>query len=60
MKVTLKELFLFQTMQTDPNPSNYYFNRKTKKLNLIDFGGVHSYSLDFMDKYIDVIYSATL
>ncbi|KAL4499838.1 hypothetical protein ABPG72_015187 [Tetrahymena utriculariae] len=60
MKVTLKELFLFQTMQTDPNPSNYYFNRKTNKLNLIDFGGVHTYSLEFMDKYIDVIYSATI
>ncbi|EGR30031.1 hypothetical protein IMG5_144060 [Ichthyophthirius multifiliis] len=60
MKLTLRELFEFQTMQTDPNPSNFYFNRFYNKLNLIDFGGVHSYSDEFIEVYLNVIYNATI
>lgn len=42
-------------MQTDPNPSNYFFEREKNILNLIDFGGVHEYTVEFIDNYIEII-----
>jgi len=47
-------------MQTDPNPANFFFDSKNDKLNLIDFGACHSYSTEFMDKYIEIIKAATV
>ncbi|CAK94480.1 unnamed protein product (macronuclear) [Paramecium tetraurelia] len=60
MSLTLQELFKFRTMQTDPNPSNFYFDRHKNKLILLDFGAVHEYTKPFMDNYIGVIYAATI
>jgi len=34
----LSELFVFKTMQTDPNFANYQYNEETDKLVLLDFG----------------------
>lgn len=38
MELTLRELFEWRFMQTDPNPSNYAFRRETNQLVLMDFG----------------------
>lgn len=58
MFLTLQELFRFRVMQTDPNPSNFYFDRENNKLILLDFGAVHEYSKEFIDNYIAVIHGA--
>ena len=36
--ITLKQLFNFRYMQTDPNPANFFYDDKKDVLNLIDFG----------------------
>uniref|UniRef100_A0A0A9WTR4 Chaperone activity of bc1 complex-like, mitochondrial n=1 Tax=Lygus hesperus TaxID=30085 RepID=A0A0A9WTR4_LYGHE len=58
MHLCLKELFEFRVMQTDPNWSNFFYNKETKQLILLDFGATRSYSKEFMDQYIRVIKAA--
>ncbi|KAM3127939.1 hypothetical protein pb186bvf_019958 [Paramecium bursaria] len=58
MEVTLVELFKFRFMQSDPNPSNFYFNRKLNKLILLDFGAAHEYDKSFINDYIEIIHGA--
>lgn len=36
--ITLKQLFNFHYMQTDPNPANFFYNVEKDILYLIDFG----------------------
>ena len=38
LQLTLKELFQWRFMQTDPNWGNFLFDGKTGILHLIDFG----------------------
>ena len=38
MSLTLKELFDFQLMQTDPNFANYQYNKESEQIVLLDFG----------------------
>lgn len=59
MRLTLKELFEFRYMQTDPNWSNFFYNIDTKQLILLDFGACRTYEKAFMDKYIEVINAAS-
>lgn len=55
MELCLRELFQFRYMQTDPNWSNFFYNKDTKQLILLDFGATRAYSKEFMDNYIQVI-----
>ena len=48
LRLCLKEITEFKFMQTDPNWTNFLFNAKTHKLELLDFGA----SRDFPDKFI--------
>ncbi|XP_029156008.1 atypical kinase COQ8B, mitochondrial [Nylanderia fulva] len=59
MRLSLKELFEFRFMQTDPNWSNFFYNIDTKQLILLDFGACRTYEKAFMDKYIEVINAAS-
>ncbi|EZA61612.1 atypical kinase COQ8B, mitochondrial isoform X2 [Ooceraea biroi] len=59
MRLSLKELFEFRYMQTDPNWSNFFYNPSTNQLILLDFGACRSYEKAFMDKYIEVINAAS-
>jgi len=58
MKLCLKEVFVFKFMQTDPNWSNFFFNKEQKKLYLLDFGACRTFSDDFVREYFAVINSA--
>lgn len=58
MNITLKELFEWYYMQSDPNPSNFFYNAKQDKLHLIDFGACHFYRKEFMYDYTEVVYAA--
>ncbi|KAL0132178.1 hypothetical protein PUN28_000152 [Cardiocondyla obscurior] len=59
MRLSLKELFEFRYMQTDPNWSNFFYNLDKKQLILLDFGACRAYNKSFMDKYIEVINAAS-
>lgn len=58
LRLCLNELFVFKFMQTDPNWSNFFFNKYTNRIYLLDFGATRDYSNDFVDKYIRVIHAA--
>lgn len=51
MRLTLKELFVFNAMQTDPNWSNFLYDQATGKINLIDFGAAVEYPREFCVNY---------
>ncbi|XP_011689242.1 PREDICTED: aarF domain-containing protein kinase 4 isoform X2 [Wasmannia auropunctata] len=59
MRLSLKELFEFRYMQTDPNWSNFFYNLDTNQLILLDFGACRTYEKTFLDKYIEVINAAS-
>jgi predicted unusual protein kinase regulating ubiquinone biosynthesis (AarF/ABC1/UbiB family) len=42
IELTLRELFTFGAMQTDPNLANYRFIPKTRQIVLLDFGAVQA------------------
>lgn len=51
MRLTLKELFVLHTMQTDPNWSNFLYDAEAGKVNLIDFGASVEYPREFCVNY---------
>lgn len=55
LELTLKELFVFRFMQTDPNWSNFLYDTGTKMINLIDFGAAHEYPQRFVDDYLRMV-----
>jgi predicted unusual protein kinase regulating ubiquinone biosynthesis (AarF/ABC1/UbiB family) len=49
--LTLKELFVFGRMQTDPNFANYLYNRETQQIMLLDFGATRVIDPVVIDQY---------
>jgi predicted unusual protein kinase regulating ubiquinone biosynthesis (AarF/ABC1/UbiB family) len=49
--LTLRELFGFRLMQTDPNFANYRYQPESGRLVLLDFGATRELSPDFSAKY---------
>jgi aarF domain-containing kinase len=60
LELTLRELFEFKFMQTDPNPANFFYDHKNSRLNLIDFGAARSYEEDFVKNYMGIVHSAAI
>ena len=60
LELVLKELFEFNFMQTDPNWSNFLYNKETDQICLLDFGASREYSKTFIDAYIEVIHGAAI
>ncbi|GAA5911873.1 protein kinase COQ8 [Sporobolomyces salmoneus] len=58
LDLCLHELFRFRIMQTDPNWSNFLYNERTKKIELIDFGASQEYSEEFIETYGKLLTSA--
>ncbi|OZJ01725.1 hypothetical protein BZG36_05449 [Bifiguratus adelaidae] len=58
MRLCLNEIFTFHYMQTDPNWSNFFWNRQTRQLELLDFGATHAYTDSFIELYRGVLQSA--
>lgn len=59
MDVTLREIFEWKFMQTDPNPANYMYNPVNKKLYLLDFGAAREYSDHFVKNYLKTVWGAS-
>ncbi|XP_073009800.1 protein ABC transporter 1, mitochondrial [Typha latifolia] len=55
LELTLKELFIFRFMQTDPNWSNFLYDDATRIINLIDFGAARDYPQSFVDDYLQMV-----
>lgn len=58
LKLCLRELFELRCMQTDPNWSNFLYDRTRRQLVLIDFGATRFYTGEFIDNYRSVIRAA--
>ncbi|GBF99518.1 aarF domain-containing kinase [Raphidocelis subcapitata] len=57
LRLTLRELFGWRFMQTDPNWGNFLYDPATGVLNLIDFGAARAYPKPFVDDYLRMVRS---
>jgi len=55
--LTMQELFVWNFMQTDPNWGNFLYDVETKQTTLLDFGATRSYSKEFVDGYLRVVWA---
>uniref|UniRef100_A0A1J3D367 AarF domain-containing protein kinase 4 n=1 Tax=Noccaea caerulescens TaxID=107243 RepID=A0A1J3D367_NOCCA len=55
LELTLKELFVFRFMQTDPNWGNFLYDASTRTINLIDFGAARDYPKKFVHDYLRMV-----
>ncbi|XP_023530440.1 protein ABC transporter 1, mitochondrial [Cucurbita pepo subsp. pepo] len=55
LELTLRELFVFRFMQTDPNWSNFVYDEASNIVNLIDFGAARDYPKNFVDNYLRMV-----
>lgn len=55
LELTLRELFIFRFMQTDPNWSNFLYDDAEKSINLIDFGAARDFPKLFVDDYLRMV-----
>lgn len=59
LRLCLREITEFQFMQTDPNWTNFLFNTKTSKLELLDFGASRDYPDKFIVPYVQILRAAS-
>jgi predicted unusual protein kinase regulating ubiquinone biosynthesis (AarF/ABC1/UbiB family) len=50
-RLTLRELFEFRLMQTDPNFANYLYDRDARRVVLLDFGAVSAFTPQLAEQY---------
>ncbi|KZM19322.1 uncharacterized protein EKO05_0002972 [Ascochyta rabiei] len=59
LRLCLREIVEFKFMQTDPNWTNFLFNAKANKIELLDFGASREYPDEFVEPYIKVLIAAS-
>ncbi|KAI8581593.1 hypothetical protein K450DRAFT_232061 [Umbelopsis ramanniana AG] len=59
LRLCLREVFSFKFMQTDPNWSNFFYNRQSGQIELLDFGACREFPSDFLSKYGKILLSAS-
>jgi aarF domain-containing kinase len=59
MRLCLREIAEFHYMQTDPNWTNFLYNARTNKLELLDFGASRAYPEKFISTYVRTLIAAT-
>ena len=57
LKLTIKELFVWRFMQTDPNWGNFLYDVGTQTTSLIDFGAAKEFDKHFVDSYLKIVYA---
>lgn len=59
--LTIRELFQWRFVQSDPNFGNYLYDDSGPQrfINLIDFGASREYSEDFVTRYMKVVWAAS-
>jgi aarF domain-containing kinase len=58
LRLCLRELMEWRFMQTDPNWTNFLYNRDTKKLELLDFGASREFPAKFVEPYVSLLIAA--
>ena len=58
MDLSLRELFEWRLMQTDPNWTNFLYSERRESIQLIDFGATRPYTPEFMDAWISLLRAA--
>lgn len=59
LRLCLREITEFRFMQTDPNWTNFLYNEKTNKLELLDFGASREYPEEFVRLYVQLLAAAS-
>ncbi|EUC38086.1 hypothetical protein COCCADRAFT_22435 [Bipolaris zeicola 26-R-13] len=59
LRLCLREIVEFKFMQTDPNWTNFLYNPKANKIELLDFGASRDYPDEFVEPYIQVLIAAS-
>ena len=59
LRLCLREIIEFKFMQTDPNWTNFLFNAKTNKIELLDFGASREYPDKFIQPYTRILLAAS-
>ncbi|KAJ5368248.1 Protein ABC1 [Penicillium cataractarum] len=59
MRLCLREIAEFRYMQTDPNWTNFLYNARTNRLELLDFGASREYPEEFINKYVRTLVAAS-
>lgn len=60
LQLTLKELYEWRFMQTDPNWGNFLYDDTTGILNLIDFGAAKEYPVEFVENYLEMVHACAV
>ena len=55
LRITLRELFEFRFMQSDPNFANFLYCPESRSLTMIDFGAAKAYPKPFVDEYLKMV-----
>ena len=55
LRATLRELFEFRFMQSDPNFANFLYCPESRRLTMIDFGAAKAYPKPFVDEYLKMV-----
>ena len=58
MRLCLLEVCDYAFMQTDPNWTNFLWNEKTQKIELLDFGASREFPPQFIRLYVGVLCAA--
>ena len=56
--LTMKELFDWRLMQTDPNWGNFLYDVGTQQTTLIDFGATREFPKSFVDGYLRIVWAS--
>jgi aarF domain-containing kinase len=56
--MTIRELFEWRFIQSDPNFANFLYDDHSRKVHLIDFGAAREYSKSFVDGYMKLVWAA--
>jgi aarF domain-containing kinase len=59
LRLCLREIVEFRYMQTDPNWTNFLYNRDTERLELLDFGASREFPQSFMELYVENLAAAS-
>jgi aarF domain-containing kinase len=59
LRLCLRELMEWQFMQTDPNWTNFLYNRHTSQIELLDFGASRAFPSSFIEPYISLLIAAS-
>lgn len=59
LRLCLRELMEWRFMQTDPNWTNFLYNRSDAKLELLDFGASRDFPSKFIEPYVSLLIAAS-